>query len=287
QDQQGFLWFGGETGLGRYDSQTTRIYRHSPKDPHSLADNFIRGLVVDRAGVMWVGTEAGLCAYRPRLDNFDCQLRFDQGVLPHRGVTGLMLDRSDRLYIGTREGFFGLSANRRELREFPLPTDTTALAEGNAVMAIAESASGDLWLGTADNGLVWLDPNSGTTRTYRADPANPHAMSHNKLRSLAFDSQERLWIATYGGGVNVFDPASEQFSNFDSLTGSGLPLSRVMWYVFKDSADTLWLAVDQGGLLSYQPERGFIAQRHRPYDKTSLPSNQVRTVYEDRNGDLW
>lgn len=54
QDQQGFLWFGGETGLGRYDSQTTRIYRHSPKDPHSLADNFIRGLVVDRAGVMWV-----------------------------------------------------------------------------------------------------------------------------------------------------------------------------------------------------------------------------------------
>lgn len=289
QDQQGFLWFGGETGLGRYDSQNTRIYRHSPKDPHSLIHNFIRGLAVDRVGVMWVGTEGGLCSYRPELDRFNCHLTFTHGALPKRGVTGLLLNNKDELYIGTAEGFFRLSADRQELQEFPLPTDETALAEGNAVMTIAEDSSGKLWLGTADNGLVWLDPISGATRVYRAASSDPAGLSHNKLRSLAFDSQQRLWIATYGGGINVLDPASGQFTNFASLTGPGpgQPLSRVMWYVFKDSTDTLWLAADQAGLLRYDDTSGFDAQRHRPYDRTSLPSDQVRTVYEDRNGDLW
>lgn len=287
QDQQGFLWFGGESGLGRYDSQTTRIYRHSPDDPHSLADNFIRALKVDRVGVMWVGTEAGLCAYQARLDRFNCHLSFAQSALPKRGITALLLDRNDQLYIGTQEGFFVLSTDRQELRELPLPVSATALPAGNAVMAIAEDTAGHLWLGTVDNGLVWLDPLSGDTRAYSADPSDPQAISHNKIRSLAFDAQQRLWIATYGGGVNVFDPAAGHFHDFDSLTGSGRPLSRVMWYVFKDSTDLLWLAADQGGLLRYEPNSGFVAQRHRPYDRTSLPSDQVRTVYEDRNGDLW
>ncbi len=287
QDQQGFLWFGGETGLGRYDSQNTRIYRHSPKDRHSLIHNFIRGLIVDRAGVMWVGTEGGLCTYRPQLDRFDCHLTFTDGALPRRGVTSLLLNSQNELYIGTYEGFFRLSSDRQQLREFPLPVDETALTEGNAVMAIAEDNNGNLWLGTADNGLVWLDPSTGATRAYRADPSDRHAISHNKLRSLAFDAQQRLWIATYGGGINVFDPATGQFSNFAALTGPDRPLSRVMWYIFRDSTDTLWLAADQGGLLSYDPKSGFDAQRHRPYDRTSLPSDQVRTVYEDRNGDLW
>lgn len=287
QDQQGFLWFGGETGLGRYDSQSTRIYRHSPKDPHSLLHNFIRGLVVDRTGVMWVGTEAGLCSYRAQLDRFACHQPIGESALPKRGISALFLDRQDNLYVGTYAGFFRVSADRQELTEFPLPIDATAPPDGNEVMAVAEDTSGNLWLGTTDNGLVWLDPTTGDTRIYRADPADPSSISHNKIRSLAFDSNQQLWIATYGGGINVLDPATGQFSNFSALTGPGQPLSRVMWYVFKDSQDTLWLAADQGGLLSYEPQKGFTGQRHRPYDRTSLPSDQVRTVYEDRHGDLW
>lgn len=287
QDPQGFLWFGGETGLGRYDSQTTRIYRHSPTDPHSLAHNFIRGLAIDREGVMWVGTEAALCAYYSRLDRFDCALQFGAHTLPRKGVTALAVGRDNRIYVGTQSGFFLISAGRSELREYVLPSGPAPAAEGNFVTAIAEDTNGSLWLGTADNGLVHLDPTSGATTTYRADPSDPQALSHNKIRSLTFDSGRRLWIATYGGGINVFDPISGHFSNFAAQTGPGQPLSQVMWQVFRDSQNVLWLAADQGGLLQYDPALGFIAQRHRPYDKTSLPSDQVRVMYEDRNNDLW
>jgi two-component system sensor histidine kinase ChiS len=287
QDPQGFLWFGGETGLGRYDSQTTRIYRHSADDPHSLAHDFVRGLGVDRAGVMWVGTEAALCTYEARVDRFDCNLQFGRRELPRKGITSLTIGRDNQIYVGSQGGFFIISADRREWRAYHLPAGPVATPESNFVMAVAEDLNGRLWLGTADNGLVFLDPISGATQAYRADPAAPHSLSHNKIRSLAFDNQQRLWIATYGGGVNVFDPISGRFSNFSAQTGPGQPLSQVMWQVFRDSRDTLWLAADQGGLVRYDPEHGFIPQRHRPYDRTSLPSDQVRAIYEDRNGDLW
>lgn len=285
QDPQGFLWFGGETGLGRYDSQSTRIYRHSPDDPYSLIHNFIQGLAVDREGVMWVGTQAALCAYYAQLDRFDCHLRFANDTSLPRGVTSLFIDRQDQLYVGTHSGFFRISADRRELREYLLPE--VAIPEGNFVMAIAEDEAGQIWLGTEDNGLMTLDPESGDIQAFRANPTDPHAISHNKIRSLAFDRHQRLWIATYGGGVNVLDPSSGLFSNFADQTGVDKPLNWVMWQIFRDSQGTMWLAADQRGLVRYDESRGFIAQRHRPYDKTRLRSDQVRVMYEDGNGDLW
>jgi len=59
QDPQGFLWFGTQTTLLRWDGVRLRSYARNPEASGSLADNFIRSLLVDESGRIWVGSNSG------------------------------------------------------------------------------------------------------------------------------------------------------------------------------------------------------------------------------------
>jgi ligand-binding sensor domain-containing protein len=60
QDDRGFLWFGAELGLNRYDGYHFRIFKNSPDDPRSLCGVDISALLNDRSGRLWVGCDYAL-----------------------------------------------------------------------------------------------------------------------------------------------------------------------------------------------------------------------------------
>src|SRR5206468_7776770 len=60
QDRIGFLWFGTDKGLDRYDGYVLHNYRHRRTDSRSIADGTIHVLHADLGDTMWVGTNAGL-----------------------------------------------------------------------------------------------------------------------------------------------------------------------------------------------------------------------------------
>ena len=70
QDRAGFMWFGTNNGLNRYDGYNVVAYRNDPTNPHSLSGNFISDLYEDRSGTLWVGTRSGLNAFDRRTERF-------------------------------------------------------------------------------------------------------------------------------------------------------------------------------------------------------------------------
>ena len=56
QDRLGFMWFGTQDGLNRFDGYSIRVYRNAPEDTTSLAENFVTMLIEDRDGTLWVAT---------------------------------------------------------------------------------------------------------------------------------------------------------------------------------------------------------------------------------------
>ena len=56
QDDQGFMWFGTEYGLNRYDGYKFKLFVHDPQRPNSLGGTFISALFKGRSGMLWIGS---------------------------------------------------------------------------------------------------------------------------------------------------------------------------------------------------------------------------------------
>ena len=72
QDRDGFMWFGTQEGLNRYDGYTFKVFSYDPEDPKSLSNNFVKTIYQDSMGMIWVGTDGGgLNLYDPLTESFE------------------------------------------------------------------------------------------------------------------------------------------------------------------------------------------------------------------------
>jgi ligand-binding sensor domain-containing protein len=71
QDSRGYMWFGTEDGLNRYDGYSIKVYRTDPSKPNTLSSDFIKDIVEDSAGNLWVATwGGGLNRFDRKLETF-------------------------------------------------------------------------------------------------------------------------------------------------------------------------------------------------------------------------
>jgi ligand-binding sensor domain-containing protein/signal transduction histidine kinase len=255
------VWIGTyQGGLSRLDRKTNCFthFRHDPSNPHSLSQNHIRALGEDAAGALWIGTYSeGLnklvegagktvkfIHYRHDPDN--------PHSLSNNHIRSIYKDKSGTLWIGT----FGGGLNRFDessgqfIRYQNKQTDRKSLSNDH-VYTIYEDRSGTLWIGTFGGGLnrLSLAKNSGQHRNevefvrYIHDPADSSSLSDNRVMSICEDKLGALWIGTFGGGLNRFDPESGKFTHF--RTPGGLR-SEVIYGILEDDFGNLWLSSNHG-----------------------------------------
>ena len=67
QDKKGFMWFGTQDGLNRYDGYNIKVFKNNPNDSSSLTNNFIFSILEDRSGTLYIETQGGTFhQYNPR-----------------------------------------------------------------------------------------------------------------------------------------------------------------------------------------------------------------------------
>ena len=293
QDHSGFMWFGTQEGLNRYDGYEFKIFRHDAHEPGSLSHDSIRALYVDRQGTLWVGTDGGgLNRYDPVEDTFS-HFRFDledPTSLSDDRVRAILEDRSGILWIGTEGG--GLNRFDRDTGLFEAfnhdPANPESLSH-NRVSSLFEGPDGVLWVGTDGGGLERFDPQAGGPfQHYRHDPDLQTTLSDNRIRTLTGDEDGTLWIGTYEGGLNRLDPASGMLTRFlnDPEDPTSLSANRVRG-IFRDRSEVLWIGTDNGLNALRSDGLSFAQFRSDPEDLLSLSDDRVISIFQDRGGVLW
>ncbi len=155
----------------------------------------------------------------------------------------------------------------------------------NAGLAFVQDSRGFVWIGTQD-GLNRYDGQAFTV--YKNDPDNPASLSNNSINALLEDRTGQLWIGTWGGGLNRFDPRTQQFTRWQHAPDNPLSLSDdTVTSILEDSAGAIWIGT-LGGLDRFDPQANdFTHYRNDPNDTASLSSNAVSTIFEDSRGALW
>ena len=101
QDKQGFLWFGTDEGLNRFDGNEFKIFRHEENNPSSINGNSIPALLVANDSTIWIGTNNGVCRYYPGKEEFvQYPVDFtDITKLNGKGVSTIKQDTDGSIWI--------------------------------------------------------------------------------------------------------------------------------------------------------------------------------------------
>lgn len=150
--------------------------------------------------------------------------------------------------------------------------------------ALAQDQQGFLWIGT-QHGLYRFDGQQ--VKAYQADPAKTNAMSADWVSSLLVDRQGSLWIGTRYGGLNRFNPATEQFSRVPLPTLPGEQQQVEISVVYQDPAGELWVGTYGGGLLRWDPDNARLETVALPLPLNELDSLYINALFRDSSGYLW
>ena len=288
QDSEGFMWFGTEDGLNRFDGYEFRQLRHDRSDSSTIPNGFVAALAANEDGV-WIGTDGGGVVFRNALTGAlesPAPLR-DASDLQR--VRMLARDRLGRLWVASRDGgvaiFDARSGELRRLRHSP--TEPNSLSD-NSTFTILPLRNGDTLLGTA-RGLDRLT--AANLEVARIDfPAELAARGQAlRVRALAETPDGIVWVGT-DNGLGRYDARNNLWRVYKAASGmragAGLPDNRVQALLI-DSHGRLWVGTINGLAWFDAASESFASYFRDESESRSLPDDYIVSLYEDRGGSLW
>jgi diguanylate cyclase (GGDEF)-like protein len=278
QDAQGFLWFGTQANLLRWDGYRLRTYARNPDTPGSLPDNYIRNLLVDESGRLWVGTNAGgLSRYDAQTDGF-VSVPVGPGGTRDGTITALISDGHNGLWVGTGHGLDHVDGATTRV---DLPV---VKGSGDSIAALLLDHAGTLWAGTSQ-GLLRRRAGDGEFKPFELP--TPHGTGLS-IKSLHEDKAGRIWIGLDLTGAFVLENGAYTPRRLLEMPQSGKPLMESISAFSDIDESEVWLGTSDGGIVRVDTRTWKVSREQRdPTLSRSLPSNLIDSMFVDREGTLW
>jgi PAS domain S-box-containing protein len=289
KDSQGFLWFGTQDGLNRYDGGDIKVYRHDPRDQHSLPSKTAAVLFEDSKKRLWVGSgwgKAGVALYDREHDRF-------KTILPNpdkasgNEVRAIIEDRQGALWLGTDNGIARLDPETGTINRFTLVSDSNVAAE-TRIISLHEDRQNRLWVGS-NAGLMQFDRRHGEYSRWPGPSDDAIGLNRLQVEDFYEDENGALWVATLNGGLYRVDASTGRETRYlpDARNPASISTERVRRLLPAGSAK-LYVGTENGGLnILDLRSRTFTRERIDPEDETSLNSASIWSMYLDDQGILW
>lgn len=156
----------------------------------------------------------------------------------------------------------------------------------NTVMCILQDSQGFLWLGTQD-GLNRFDGHE--LKVYQHQPKQANTLSDDYILSMIEGRDGKIWIGTFNGGLNRFDPVTETFTAWQHEPNNpNSPSHNRISAVVEDHLGTIWMATWGGGVSRFWPERNaFIRYMPDPQQPNAIKHHLTWSIVKDKHQNIW
>ncbi|WP_019026299.1 two-component regulator propeller domain-containing protein [Colwellia piezophila] len=129
-----------------------------------------------------------------------------------------------------------------------IPLDNSDNASSLYLRDLVEGNEDELWIATRDNGVIKLNERSQQVTSYKNSATNNNTLSSNVIQSLLFDeNNQKLWIGTWGGGLNSLDITNNKFKRFYQDSGAQQKNGpQTIVSIMKNQQSTFWLGTLNG-----------------------------------------
>ncbi len=292
EDHDGFLWFGSQNGLHRYDGIDLKSYHHNTTNPNSISSGLVTSILVDSRSRIWVATRGGgLNLLEQGKDSF---IRINTNTpklsLSDDNITSLLEDSKGNLWIATLNGvnLLNLQGNEWHIKHFNHVAGNSQTLSNNNVQDLVELADGQIWAGTNGGGISVFNLEGHFVRAFTPSKKGKEIANANLIKAFLKDAQSNIWLGTFSSGLIRYDHISNDFSQFvyQENDSDSLP-SNTIEAISQDSSGRYWVGTDKG-LAVYDKKSGqFSRFNHRLNDPHSLSSDVIISLFQDSNNIMW
>lgn len=321
QDRWGFIWLGTKNGLNRYDGRSLKHYLIG-EERGSHANQNVSALCEDRNGQLWVGTDKGVFIFNPGNETFRF---FDMAAQDDKTITNwiaqIAIDGHQCVWIvSPDEGIFRFDPAKQRLQHYNTRRNNDDQTFNPQSLCLRPN--GDVWVGTAGQGLFLLDEATGhmkqvlgelagqdiytmenygdeilfgehegrlmkfNPRTYEMKAVDSPNVHFKIIRDIDVDG-DNIFVATQDGLYIVNEALhSEQRLHENGFMPNTLS-DNMIYTLYRDRERGLWIGTMQSGV-NYMPPRGLHFFCYVPTGRTgSLSQKHVREMQVDAQGLVW
>ncbi|MFD2999511.1 two-component regulator propeller domain-containing protein [Pontibacter toksunensis] len=303
QDRQGAIWVGTgspweskpeEGGLNRFDPKTGTFERfmHDPKNPETLAYNWVRAIYEDSRGIFWIGTFGDGLHQMDRekgtFRRFPYDLRHPEKLSrpyidkekQNDGINIIHEDHTGAIWIGTYDsGLNRYNPQTGKVTHYRKDSRNAAGLDDNNIWAALSTHEGSLWFGTANGNLFRLDPHRNRV---------PHEETNSVVYSFFEDPAGFLLLGTSKGLIrkDLKNGRTKRYVHVPTdpkTIGSDTVLS-----IYKDRKGIYWIGNATGDLNKYNPyTETYTRYQHDEKDLSSLSAGPIYAMLEDSQHNFW
>jgi len=293
EDDLGFLWFGTQDGLNRYDGYEFKVY-HAGKSNRTPSKNWITDIYKDHFDQIWIYYEGdGLDRFDPMGEVFHTYKpdSLKPGSVSSNGYYSLeninytvfAEDSDSNLWIGTDRGLNKYIREDDRFEHFRHdPLDPNSLTD-DRVFTMTKDHENMLWIGTY-NGLNRFDPMTGRSTRFLPDPDNPNSLKDNVISDILVCPDSCVWVGTTRGGLHIIENAYRKEYRISNLIDKplNLNLESTVYKIFKSQQGIMLVGTNQGLYQISKVDGSFHA---RLFPETN--NIRIDHIVEDPLGFVW
>lgn len=287
-DSDGMIWVGGQQGLSLFDTYSFTNYTKVRTDSTSLSSNLIAEIFESRSNTLWIGT------YNGGLHRFDRSKRcFKRYTDPRYGISTYSVrkvieDTNGILWLGTYHGIYRFDPVTETAKHYnfgyphDLSSEKTATARG-----LYCDKKGTVWAGAGMvRGLFTYNEQRDTFELV-PNKALQAILQKAIVRIISEDSKGNIWICTRDCGIVEYSPAQQTVRHYTKE--NGLIHSNTLMNMYIDEKDNVWIASfnNLGMAVLLKDSKKLIVYRNDKTDPSSIPSNSITSITQDRDGNYW
>lgn len=292
KDKTGYVWFGTQSGLSRFDGFRMKTFLYSATNQTSLANNYVDELQEDNEGKIWVHTSVGYCVYDPTTEQFDRKPEVWLKTINVEGVPQrLLVDSQKNMWIqvwGKGLYYYNVKNETTYLFKYVKKPKSGCLMDGD--ISSLKDVDGKLLVTYGDGMLCLLDGDKQSALWYNTFLKDHRLCGDNGAYSFV-ENNHTFWVSTTTEAY-VFNSLNRQWLSTRSyLAQRGILVPVNDRIVIRDlqvnANGALWVATDHHGLFYIDFKTKACHQYVHSNVRGSIVDNSLQKVYIDNFGAVW
>jgi PAS domain S-box-containing protein len=290
QDSEGYLWFGTQDGLNKFDGYSFENFLFNPSDTTTISNSWIFDITEDDNGLLWIGTKGGLNTFDKKTGLFT-RFRIGDNLSSDNAnfIYGVTSD-STYIYVNQPPVLRVINFKTGSLDSY-INTFERDRALYDVGFPVIVDSEGLIWIGSL-HGLSTFNLQTKQFSNYTHRMDDPGTISNDQITALFEDRKGHILIGT-GNGLNIFNKKTNIITRYyknDNVPGN---LSHnFIRSITQDHAGIIWIGTDGGGLnkMTYNGTTGsayFTHFRSGPDKANYISHDIVHSLFEDKSHNLW